>query len=192
MLLKMIEDIRTVFDRDPAARSLLEVLICYPGLHAVWSHRVNQIFWNLKLPTIARFLSQCTRFWTGIEIHPGATLGRRLFIDHGMGVVIGETTIIEEDVTIYQGVTLGALSFPRDRDGNLVRGQKRHPTLEDGVIVYANATILGGNTIIGHHTIVGSNVWLTHSVGPHTRVLLEGPTLKIRGKDEPGGLMYHI
>lgn len=161
MLFKMIEDIRTVFDRDPAARSLLEVLICYPGLHAVWSHRVNQIFWNLRLPTIARFLSQCTRFWTGIEIHPGATLGRRLFIDHGMGVVIGETTIIEEDVTIYQGVTLGGTGKEKG---------KRHPTIQSRVTIGAGARILG-NITIGHDSQIGSSSVVLRDVPHHATVV---------------------
>src|SRR4029077_15260490 len=104
---------------------------------------------------------------TGIDIHPGARIGAGFFIDHGTGVVVGETCVIGEDVKLYQGVTLGALSFPRDAHGQLVRGKKRHPTLEDGVVVYANATILGGDTVIGHHAVIGSNAWLTHSVGPN-------------------------
>ena len=126
-----------------------------------------------------------------MDLHPGAQIGPGFFIDHGTGVVIGETCVIGEGVKLYQGVTLGALSFVRDPEGKIVRGIKRHPTLEDGVVVYANATILGGDTVIGHHAVIGSNVWLTHSVAPHTRVMLEEPTLKIRAHEEPG-LMYHI
>ena len=117
---------------------------------------------------------------TGIDIHPGATIGNYFFIDHGTGVVIGETTEIGERVKLYQGVTLGALSFATDAEGNLVRGTKRHPTLEDRVVVYANATILGGNTVIGHDSVIGSSVWLTHSVAPNTTVVLEKPKLKMR------------
>ena len=119
---------------------------------------------------------------TGIDIHPGATIGRRFFIDHGTGVVIGETTEIGEGVKVYQGVTLGALSFPRDEStGELVRGTKRHPTIEDEVVIYANATILGGRTVIGHHSVVGSSAWITRSIAPHTVVTIEDPRLRIRG-----------
>ncbi len=119
---------------------------------------------------------------TGIDIHPGAKISAHFFIDHGTGVVIGETTEIGQHVKLYQGVTLGALSFKTDGEGNLVRGTKRHPTLEDGVVVYANATILGGNTIVGHDAVVGSSVWLTHSVAPNTTVVLEKPKLKMRSE----------
>jgi serine O-acetyltransferase len=117
---------------------------------------------------------------TGIDIHPGAKIGRHFFIDHGTGVVIGETCEIGEHVKLYQGVTLGALSFATDGEGNLVRGLKRHPTLEDHVVIYANATVLGGNTVIGHHSVIGSSVWLTRSLEPHTTVVLEKPKLRIR------------
>jgi serine O-acetyltransferase len=117
---------------------------------------------------------------TGIDIHPGAQIGHHFFIDHGTGVVIGETTHIGNHVKLYQGVTLGALSFPTDTDGNLLRNMKRHPTIEDRVVIYANATILGGKTIIGHDSVVGSSVWLTRSVAPHTTVTIESPRLKIR------------
>ena len=121
---------------------------------------------------------------TGIDIHPGATIGEYFFIDHGTGVVIGETCEIGNQVKLYQGVTLGALSFATDGDGNLVRGQKRHPTIEDRVVIYANATILGGATVIGHDCVIGSNVWLTRSVGPHTTVVLEKPKLRMRAEVE--------
>ncbi len=161
MLLKMIEDVRTVFDRDPAARSLLEVLLCYPGLHAVWAHRVTQVFWRLGLPAIARFLSQSTRFWTGIEIHPGATLGRRFFIDHGMGVVIGETAVIEDDVTLYQGVTLGGTGKEKG---------KRHPTIQSRVVIGAGAKVLG-NISIGHDSQIGASSVVLRSVPPHATVV---------------------
>jgi serine O-acetyltransferase len=140
------EDISTVLERDPAARSWLEVLLCYPGLHAVWTHRLTHWFWNHRLRLLARLISQCARLLTGIEIHPGATIGSGLFIDHGMGVVIGETTIVGNDVTIYQGVTLGGT-------GKL-RG-KRHPTLRNNVVVGAGAQILG-NIIVGENCRVGA------------------------------------
>jgi serine O-acetyltransferase len=121
---------------------------------------------------------------TGIDIHPGARIGRHFFIDHGTGVVIGETCEIGDHVKLYQGVTLGALSFATDGEGNLVRGTKRHPTIEDRVVIYANATILGGNTVIGHDSVIGSNVWLTRSVSPHTTVVLEKPKLRMRAETD--------
>lgn len=186
------EDVRAAYEGDPAASSHHEIVFCYPGLEAITVYRLAHELLKLGVPLIPRMMTEAAHSKTGIDIHPGARIGPGFFIDHGTGAVVGETCDIGEGVKLYQGVTLGALSFPRDTEGNLVRGQKRHPTLEDGVVVYANATILGGETVIGHHAVIGSNVWLTHSVGPHTRVLLEGPTLKIRGKDEPGGLMYHI
>ena len=142
------EDIRCVFDRDPAARTVWEVLTCYPGFHALTLHRIAHGLWGLGLKWLARLVSHATRFLTGIEIHPGATIGRRVFIDHGMGVVIGETAEIGDDCTIYQGVTLGGTS--------LYRGTKRHPTLGRGVVVGAGAKVLGGFTV-GEGAKVGSN-----------------------------------
>jgi serine O-acetyltransferase len=123
---------------------------------------------------------------TGIDIHPGATIGRRFFIDHGTGVVIGETTHIGDNVKLYQGVTLGALSFPKDENGELIRNRKRHPTIEHDVVIYANATILGGETTIGHHAVIGSSVWITRSVEPHTVVTIEDPALRFRNGPAPG------
>jgi serine O-acetyltransferase len=148
MFKRLHEDIRCILERDPAARSALEVLLCYPGLHALVLHRLAHLLYRRRWFTLARFISQCGRFLTGIELHPGATIGRRVFIDHGMGVVIGETAVVGDDCTIYQGVTLGGTS--------LVRGAKRHPTLERGVIVGANAQVLGGFTV-GEGARVGSN-----------------------------------
>src|SRR5258708_7870958 len=136
---RMREDIQAVFEHDPAARTTLEVVLTYPGLHAIWLHRVAHWLWQRDLKLLGRLVSQFSRFVTGIEIHPGARIGRRLFIDHGMGVVMGETTEIGDDVTLYQGVTLGGTS--------LERGSKRHPTLADGVIVSAGAKVLGGFTV---------------------------------------------
>ncbi|MFM7130815.1 MAG: serine O-acetyltransferase, partial [bacterium] len=133
------------------------------------------------VPLIPRMMTEYAHSKTGIDIHPGATIGKRFFIDHGTGVVIGETTEIGEDVKIYQGVTLGALSFPRDEStGDIVRGTKRHPTLENHVVIYANATILGGNTRIGHHAVIGSSAWITRSVAPYTTVTIENPKLRYR------------
>ena len=127
---------------------------------------------------------------TGIDIHPGAQIGESFFIDHGTGVVIGQTCEIGQHVKLYQGVTLGALSFPTDADGELIRGQKRHPTIEDRVVVYANATILGGRTVIGHDSVIGSSVWITKTVSPHTTVTLEKPQLRVRGGAD-NGLVDH-
>ncbi|MCE1242621.1 serine O-acetyltransferase [Oryzomicrobium sp.] len=154
MFKRMREDIRSVFDRDPAARSMWEVLTCYPGMHAVWMHRAAHWLWGHRLRWLARFTSHLARFFTGIEIHPGATIGRRFFIDHGMGVVIGETALIGDDVTLYHGVTLGGTSWNKG---------KRHPTLEDGVVVGAGAMILGPITI-GAGAKVGSNAVVVKEV----------------------------
>jgi len=155
MFTRLREDIATIRERDPAARSAWEVLTCYPGLHALVLHRFAHACWQAKRRWVARFVSQMARFMTGIEIHPGATLGRRVFIDHGMGVVIGETAQIGDDCTIYQGVTLGGTS--------LTRGAKRHPTLERGVIVGAGAKVLGGFTV-GADAKIGSNAVVTKPV----------------------------
>ena len=155
------EDIRCTFERDPAASSLATVLFCYPGLYAVWAHRVQHWLWCKELKLPARFLSQVTRFWTGIEIHPGATIGRRLFIDHGMGVVIGETAIVGNDVTLYQGVTLG---------GTGKTSGKRHPTLRDNVFVGNTANILG-NITIGENSRVGAGSVVLRDVPPDSTVV---------------------
>ncbi|MGF6937659.1 serine O-acetyltransferase [Paraburkholderia sp. UCT70] len=155
MFTRLREDIATIRERDPAARSAWEVLTCYPGLHALVLHRIAHACWRAKRRWLARFVSQMARFMTGIEIHPGASVGRRVFIDHGMGVVIGETAQIGDDCTIYQGVTLGGTS--------LTRGAKRHPTLERGVIVGAGAKVLGGFTV-GADAKIGSNAVVTKPV----------------------------
>ncbi len=177
-------DVQAAFDGDPACQSLDEVIFCYPGLEAITVYRFAHLLEELQIPFIPRMMSEWAHRHTGIDIHPGATIGSHFFIDHGTGVVIGETCHIGEHVKIYQGVTLGAVSFPTDSDGQLVRGQKRHPTIEDHVVIYANATILGGRTVIGHDAVIGSNVWLTRSVEPNTTVVLEKPKLKMRS-DEP-------
>jgi serine O-acetyltransferase len=157
------------------------IIFCYPGLEAVTIYRLAHELLLLGVPLIPRMMAEYAHSKTGIDIHPGARIGPSFFIDHGTGVVIGETCDIGSHVKLYQGVTLGALSFPRDSHGNIIRGMKRHPTLEDDVVVYANATILGGETVIGHHAVIGSNVWLTHSVEPNTVVSLEKPSLRIKG-----------
>ncbi|MFM8321306.1 MAG: serine O-acetyltransferase [Chloroflexota bacterium] len=154
-------DIQSVFDRDPAARSTLEVLFCYPGLHAVWGHRVAHWFWERSMRFIGRFISQVVRALTGIEIHPGATIGANLFIDHGMGVVIGETAEVGRNVTLYHGVTLGGTSLNKG---------KRHPTLEDNVVVGAGAKILGAITI-GAGSRIGANAVVVKGVPPNSVVV---------------------
>jgi len=155
------EDVRCVLERDPAATSRVMVMLCYPGLHAVWAHRINHWLWRRHLRLPARFLSQITRFWTGVEIHPGARIGRRVFIDHGMGVVIGETAIVGDDVTLYQGVTLGGTG----------KGEgKRHPTLLKGVFVGNTANILG-NITIGENSRVGAGSVVVRDVPPDSTVV---------------------
>jgi serine O-acetyltransferase len=155
------EDMRSVFERDPAATSVFAVLLCYPGLHAVWAHRMIHWLWCKNFKVLARYLSQVVRFFTGIEIHPGARIGRRLFIDHGMGVVIGETAVVGNDVTIYQGVTLGGTGKEKG---------KRHPTLRDGVFVGNNANVLG-NIIIGENSRVGAGSVVLRDVPPNSTVV---------------------
>jgi serine O-acetyltransferase len=154
-------DIRSVFERDPAARSVIEILLAYPGVHAVWAHRIEHWYWTHHAKTLARWLSHITRFFTGIEIHPGATIGPGFFIDHGMGVVIGETAEIGANVTLYHGVTLGGVSLEKG---------KRHPTLEDGVVVGAGAKVLG-NIVIGANSRIGANAVVVRSVPPESVVV---------------------
>ena len=190
-LLKQIPDLRRMlatdvpaaFDGDPACRNVDEVIFCYPGLEAVTVYRIANELYKLNVPFIPRMMTEWAHKQTGIDIHPGAKIGDHFFIDHGTGVVIGETTEIGSHVKIYQGVTLGALSFPTDADGNIIRSMKRHPTIEDRVVIYASATILGGKTVIGHDSVIGSSVWLTRSIEPHTTVTLEKPNLRMRNED---------
>jgi len=174
-------DVEAAYAGDPACKSLDEVVLCYPGLEAVTVYRLAHLLHELGVPLIPRMMTEWAHSRTGIDIHPGAKIGKHFFIDHGTGVVIGETCEIGDWVKLYQGVTLGALSFATDADGNLVRGTKRHPTIQDRVVIYANATILGGKTVIGHDSVIGSSVWLTRSVEPHTTVTVEVPKLRIRG-----------
>jgi len=175
-------DVQAAYEGDPAVKNTDEVTFCYPGLEAVTIYRLAHLLYGLDIPFIPRMMTEWAHSRTGIDIHPGARIGNHFFIDHGTGVVIGETCEIGNHVKLYQGVTLGALSFPTDGDGQLVRGTKRHPTIEDYVVIYANATILGGRTVIGHHSVIGSNVWLTRSVEPQTTVVLEKPKLQIRAE----------
>ncbi|MCL1887789.1 MAG: serine O-acetyltransferase [Kiritimatiellaeota bacterium] len=178
------EDILAAYEGDPAASSTMEVALSYPGLYAIAVHRVAHALCNLGVPLIPRVMSEHAHSLTGIDIHPGAQIGPGFFIDHGTGVVIGETCVIGRRVKLYQGVTLGALSFQKDGQGNLVKGVKRHPDVEDGVVIYAGATILGGKTVIGRHSVIGGNVWLTQSVPPHSTVYNSQPAPDIRVKNK--------
>ncbi len=175
-------DVQAAYDGDPAAGSLDEIIFSYPGLEAITVFRLAHLLYKYEVPFIPRMMTEWAHSKTGIDIHPGATIGHHFFIDHGTGVVIGQTCEIGNHVKLYQGVTLGALSFATDADGALVRGSKRHPTIEDRVVIYANATVLGGHTILGHDSVIGSSVWLTRSVEPRTTVVLEKPKLRIRAE----------
>ncbi len=175
-------DVQAAYDGDPAAINTDEVLLAYPGMLAITVYRVAHELWKLEVPLIPRIMTEHAHGWTGIDIHPGAQIGKNFFIDHGTGVVIGETTQIGENVKIYQGVTLGALSFPKDERGRLIRGTKRHPTIENDVTIYANATILGGTTVIGQGSTIGGNVFITSSVPPGCMVSLKSPELKFRNR----------
>jgi len=167
-------DVYAAYDGDPAARSYEEVILSYPAILAISTFRVAHEFYRLDVPLLPRILSEYVHSKTGIDIHPGATVGERFFIDHGTGVVIGETTVIGDRVRLYQGVTLGGRSFVLDDLGRPRKGDKRHPTVEDDVVIYAGATILGGDTTIGRGSVIGGNVWLTRSVPPFSRVLQTG------------------
>jgi len=179
-------DVEAAYAGDPACKSSNEVIFCYPGMEAVTVYRLAYLLHELGVPLIPRMMTEWAHSKTGIDIHPGAKIGNHFFIDHGTGVVIGETTEIGDWVKLYQGVTLGALSFPTDPEGKLVRGTKRHPTVEDRVVIYANATVLGGKTVIGRDSVIGSSVWITESIDPETTVMLKKPELRIRrgGKDQ--------
>ena len=189
-------DAQAAYRGDPAAKSPFEVVFSYPGFDAVTVFRLAHELYRSGVPFIPRMMTELAHRQTGIDIHPGATIGQGFFIDHGTGVVIGETCHIGKNVKLYQGVTLGALSFDRDEGGELVHGAyKRHPTLGDNVVVYANATVLGGRTVIGEGAVIGSNVWLTRSVEPFAVVVLDNPQHKVKGgksRTEQEALMYHI
>ena len=165
---------------DPAARSKLEVLLLYNGLHAIIIYRISHWLWQHRCRFLARLLSQLAKWLTGVEIHPAATIGRRLVIDHGTGIVVGETTVIGDYVKIYQGVTLGALST---RGGQSLRGKRRHPTIEDNVTIYAGASVLGGDTGIGRDSVIGSNVFITASIAPCTTVSTKNQELQFKARN---------
>jgi serine O-acetyltransferase len=175
-------DVRAAFDGDPAATGFDEIILAYPGLKAVFTYRVAHALHELSVPLIPRIMTEFAHLETGVDIHPGARIGRSFFIDHGSGTVIGETTDIGDRVKLYQGVTLGAVSFPKNERGELIRGTKRHPTVEDDVVIYAGATILGGETVIGKGCVIGGSVWLTASVPPGTRVTLPNDQLRVEAR----------
>ncbi len=173
-------DVQAAYDGDPASVDTAEVVLCYPGVLAVTVHRLAHELYRLGVLWVPRIMSEWAHSQTGIDIHPGAKIGRNFFIDHGTGVVIGETTEIGDDVKMYQGVTLGAVSFPKDERGRLIRGYKRHPTVRDNATLYANAIILGGETVIGQTAVVGGSVFLTSSIPDGCRVTIKTPELTIR------------
>lgn len=171
----LIMDAQSILDGDPAAKSLNEVILCYPGFYAICVHRIAHKLETSGLSLLARFLSETAHQKTGIDIHPGAKIGSRFCIDHGTGIVIGETTVIGDDVKLYHGVTLGGLSVLKSQ-----ASKKRHPTIEDNVVIYSNAVILGGSTVIGKNSIIGGNVWLTHSIEENSIVEQEKQQLSIK------------
>ncbi len=175
-------DVRAAFDGDPAATGLDEIILAYPGLRAVFTYRLAHALFELRVPLIPRIMTEFAHLETGVDIHPGARIGSSFFIDHGTGTVIGETTDIGDRVKLYQGVTLGAVSFPKNERGELIRGTKRHPTVMDDVVIYAGATILGGETVIGKGCVIGGSVWLTASVPPGTRVTLPNDQLRVEAR----------
>jgi serine O-acetyltransferase len=175
-------DAQAAYDGDPAAKSIDEVIYCYPGFYAVTVYRIAHELLLLDVPLMPRIMSEHAHSATGTDIHPGASIGRSFFIDHATGVIIGETTEIGNNVKIYQGVTLGALSFPKDERGRAIKGLKRHPTIEDNVTIYANATILGGETVIGRGATINGNIFVTKSVSAETTVGAERPELKVKTK----------
>lgn len=179
----LVDDVKAAYNGDPAALSYAEVKVAYPGVLAITSHRIAHELYRLDVPIIPRIMNEWTHAKAGIDIHPGATVGRGFFVDHGTGVVIGETANIGKGVKIYQGVTLGAKSFPLDEFGNPIKHIQRHPTVEDNVIIYSNTTVLGGKTVLGHDSVIGGNVFLMESVPPHSFVTKTGEGASVRTKD---------
>jgi serine O-acetyltransferase len=176
----LAKDVRATYEGDPAAKSYDEIIFSYPGVYAVTVYRMAHQLHHQGIPLIPRIMTEYAHSQTGIDIHPGAHIGESFFIDHGTGVVVGETTEIGNRVRLYQGVTLGALSLPRG-SAEALRSKKRHPTIEDEVIIYSGATILGGDTLIGARSVIGGNVWITDSVPPDTKVFLKKPELIFKG-----------
>ena len=179
----LVLDVQAALDGDPAATDLDEVILAYPGVLAVSVYRIAHALYDLGVPMMARIMTEWAHSRTGCDIHPGADIGSAFFIDHATGVVIGETTRIGDGVKLYQGVTLGALTLPRDTSGQLIRGRKRHPTVESGSTLYANATVLGAQTVVGADSVIGGSVFLTRSVPPRSRVSLKEPELRVASRD---------
>jgi serine O-acetyltransferase len=177
-------DVEAAYEGDPASTCFDEIIFSYPSIYAVMVYRLAHVLHRMHVPLIPRIMTEHAHYRTGIDIHPGTEIGSHFFIDHGTGVVIGGTARIGNNVKLYQGVTLGAFSFDKDSTGELIRNTKRHPTIEDDVVIYAGATILGGETVIGRGSVIGGNVWLTHSVPPGTRVVQESPNLRIITPDQ--------
>lgn len=183
-------DLHAAYDGDPAASSEAEIIIAYPGLYAITVNRLAHELYRMEVPLLPRIMTEVAHSKTGIDIHPGAQIGKYFMIDHGTGIVVGETTVIGDNVKVYQGVTLGALST---RGGQKLHGKRRHPTIEDNVTIYAGASILGGDTVIGHDSVIGSNVFITHPIAPGTRVSIKSQELLYRNgreyvaqNDQPG------
>jgi serine O-acetyltransferase len=181
LYMQLLEEAEVYLKNDPAAWSVEEIILCYPGFYAICVYRLAHELWLVRIPVIPRIMTEYAHGKTGIDIHPGAQIGQKFFIDHGTGVVIGETTVIGNNVKIYQGVTLGALAVSKDQ-----ANKKRHPTIGDNVIIYAGSTILGGNTVIGHDSIVGGNVWLTSGIEPYT-LAYRKPKIMYRNQRETNG-----
>jgi serine O-acetyltransferase len=179
-------DVQAAYDGDPAAINCDEVILAYPGLLAIAVHRCAHELYEKNVPILPRMISEWAHRETGVDIHPGAKIGRNFFIDHGTGVVIGETTDIGQNVKIYQGVTLGALSFPKDERGRIIRGAKRHPTVEDNVTIYANAIILGGDTVLREGSVIGGSVFITSSVPAGATVAITPPALRMKDRSLRG------
>jgi serine O-acetyltransferase len=191
----LIRDVQAAFDGDPAALNIDEIILAYPGVLAVSVYRIAHALYDLGVPMMSRIMTEWAHSKTGCDIHPGASIGEAFFIDHATGVVIGETTNIGDGVKLYQGVTLGALSFPRDSNGHIIRGRKRHPTVESGATLYANATVLGGQTTVGADSVIGGSVFLARSVPARSRVSLKEPELRVASRDgasEPDALYFDI
>ena len=182
----LVEDVKAAYNGDPAALSYAEVKLAYPGLAAITSHRIAHVLYRLDVPLIPRMMNEWTHSITGIDIHPGATIGTGFFIDHGTGVVIGETSHIGDNVKLYQGVTLGAKSFPLDEHGRPIKHIQRHPTVEDDVIIYSNSTILGGDTVLGRGTTVAGNVFLLQSTPPDSFVTRAEGGVSVRTREAHG------
>jgi len=183
--LMLSEDIKAAYSGDPAAVSTEEVILSYPCVLAIATYRIAHELYLRGVPLIPRIMTEYMHSQTGIDIHPGAKIGKSFFIDHGTGVVIGETAEIGDNVKLYQGVTLGALSFPKDEKGNIIKGRKRHPTIGNNVVIYSGATLLGPDAIIGDNVVVGGNVWITTPVASGTKITLAAPELKYKKENHP-------